>query len=94
MCALILGLTIAPCVSDCGVDDFDKPNITSTESLSCILSESCVDIQCCLYVNELASSFVIDFSIQECDLVLEISIEKQTFTIPLKDALNGMSLVV
>ncbi|XP_060596420.1 uncharacterized protein LOC132750448 [Ruditapes philippinarum] len=57
--------------------------------MTCNLGESCSSVDCCIDVYLLERSFNVQFNLDPCTNMLEVSIEKLTFDVPLSDITYG-----
>ncbi|XP_060567960.1 uncharacterized protein LOC132726632 [Ruditapes philippinarum] len=77
-------------INDCPLS-MVLPNMTS--DISCHMYDTCTAVDCCVMVEELQSSFSLVFSLRECDLVVEVGIEKLHHELLLADVIGSPTTV-
>lgn len=60
-----------------------------SDSLTCLIKDTCTSINCCLEVEFMKTSFEAYLELDACNDWLEVGIEKLSFNISLKDITYG-----
>lgn len=68
-------------VSECGLDLL-LPNITDILNISCTVSDSCLKLDCCVFVYEIQTTFKVSLDINPCELVTVMDFERLKTVIP------------
>ena len=65
------------------------PNITDLTDVSCHIGSSCLDVNCCVYVDKIQTYFDFYFNQRPCELILEIGIENMQYEVLYSSLRNG-----
>ena len=64
-----------------------------SDSLTCLIKDTCTSINCCLEVEFMKTSFEAYLELDACNDWLEVGIEKLSFSLSLKDIKFGKKFI-